>query len=296
MDLIQLAQEYVALPTKKRANGMSNESQRVFLLYLKLFNQHLETTNSSINTQSIASFLLKIKSPNSRAMICNRLVGFLQWYNLIDENTASQLKSKFKMQQSNWSSKALDFNFLPTLSHTIKRISKTEFSKSRNQLLLFLLSATACRISQALDLKIKDIIEEDDEYVIMFNSLKKNEYNSNQKEIKKVSKDFFIGNLNFDSVYKLYLKKREQYDNEYLFVTSRNKKLTDREVRLFFNVLNKELGVKITPHRIRHTIGTYIANNYGVVAAAKLLNHSQIATTQKYIALDKIDIKVPSIK
>ncbi len=64
----------------------------------------------------------------------------------------------------------------------------------------------------------------------------------------------------------------------------RGDRMTVDHVHIFFRHLSKAVGVHITPHRLRHTIATALANhpNVKVKAVQELLGHSDLRTTLDY--------------
>lgn len=70
------------------------------------------------------------------------------------------------------------------------------------------------------------------------------------------------------------------------------------QVTKFLGVtLTKAVGVKVTPHRLRHTMGTIIANNPGVQdsgrmkALQEIMGHASVSTTFGYVHPDIGDLR-----
>jgi len=86
-----------------------------------------------------------------------------------------------------------------------------------------------------------------------------------------------------------YLKKKSAKvgaDNSVVFVTEKGLKLYPKYV---YNIVNKYLATvttnkKKSPHTLRHTFATHLANNGADINAVKeLLGHSSLAATQIYV-------------
>ena len=149
---------------------------------------------------------------------------------------------------------------------------KNNLKEMRNLLILELLYGTGIRLSELINLKIKDI-------------------NINKNEIKvlgKRNKERIIPiNNNIRLQLNKYLKLRKEQNNrcEYLLITSKDKKsypmLIYRIVKEnLSNIINSE---KYNPHLLRHTFATHLINKGANINAIKdLLGHSSLAATQVY--------------
>ncbi len=74
--------------------------------------------------------------------------------------------------------------------------------------------------------------------------------------------------------------------NEYLF-EKEGKRLSENSLR--YNVLKifKRIGIKVTPHQLRHSFATDLLNEGGrITDVGKLLGHSSLSTTEVYTKLN----------
>lgn len=294
--LFQQLEQFKSLPTQKRLNGMSSESFRGLQAFLSKYIDFLNSQQLQINKQSLAFFISKYPKVNTRAVVARRLGKFLLWYNYISHSDYREIYNMFKFEPPKWSNKALEVNKLKTILEGTREISRTEFSKTRNLLLCLFLIGTGARIKQVTDLRLKDIKEEEDCFKIKVKALKKVDGIHEPYEEKIINKDFKVGKFYFTIYFDKYLKLREQNDNEYFFITASNQQFKPEQVRSFFKTLSQKIGFKVTPHTIRHTIGTYIAQEVGILQANILLGHQDIKTTQIYIKKDIKKAIVPQIE
>lgn len=144
----------------------------------------------------------------------------------------------------------------------------------RNSLIMEMLYSTGVRVSELVNIKVKDIDfnnrrililgKGNKERMVLYGSVcenKLNEYLSNSR-VKLI-----------------------KGDNEYLFLNKNGTKLSDRGVRLIINNIVKESSLKldISPHTLRHTFATHLLNNGAdLKTVQELLGHENISTTGIY--------------
>ena len=148
------------------------------------------------------------------------------------------------------------------------------FSGDRDGLIIDLLYSTGIRRAELIGLKEKDV----------------NFYNNNIKVYGKGSKERLIpvSKLLLDRISAYLNAKQEHFDDvnkEFLLVTDSGKPLYPKFV---FNKVKRYLSKvttldKKSPHILRHSFATHLANNGAELNAIKaLLGHESLAATQVY--------------
>jgi len=86
-----------------------------------------------------------------------------------------------------------------------------------------------------------------------------------------------------ESEIREYLKK----NGTFLYLFEKNgKKLSENSLRYRVNKVFKQIGVKVTPHQLRHSYASDLLNRGGRISdVSKLLGHSSLSTTQIYTKL-----------
>ncbi|MBE6487515.1 MAG: recombinase XerC [Methanosphaera stadtmanae] len=159
-----------------------------------------------------------------------------------------------------------------------KKTNPQNISMLRNKLILTLLYSTGLRVSELIKLKIVAI----------------DEHERTIRVRGKGDKDrIVIFDDNTLNLIHEYLEKRP-VENEYLFVSQKNKTLTPRYIQLMIKEYAERANItkKVTPHILRHSFATHLLKNgVDIRAIQQLLGHSNLSTTQIYTSVDMHTLK-----
>jgi integrase/recombinase XerC len=86
-----------------------------------------------------------------------------------------------------------------------------------------------------------------------------------------------------ESEIREYLKK----NGTFLYLFEKNgKKLSENSLRYRVNKIFKQIGIKVTPHQLRHSYASDLLNKGGRISdVSMLLGHSSLSTTEIYTKL-----------
>lgn len=144
----------------------------------------------------------------------------------------------------------------------------------RDSLILEMLYSTGIRVSELVNIKLKDI----------------NYYDKNIKILGKGNKERYVlyGSV-CENKLNTYLNNSRPLlninDNEYLFLNKKGEQLTTRGIRYIVDQIIKAGSLKyhISPHTFRHTFATHMLDNGADLRVVQeLLGHENLATTQIY--------------
>ncbi len=143
----------------------------------------------------------------------------------------------------------------------------------RDALILELLYSTGIRVSELINIKIKDINFNDKKILILGKGNKERYvlYGNTLMELL----DLYLNNS----------RSKLNKDSEYLILNKNGDKITDRGIRLIIqNILKKgELDYHVSPHTLRHTFATHMLDNGAdLKSVQELLGHENLSTTQIY--------------
>ena len=156
-------------------------------------------------------------------------------------------------------------------------------SDERDTLIIELLYATGIRVSELINIKVKDINMEDKTIKVLGKGSKERLvlYNNHTKK----ALDTYL-----NDAYHVFNKK----NSEYLILNHNGGKLSDRYVRMIIDKLVRKanLNIKISPHTIRHTFATdMLEEGADLMTVKELLGHESLNTTSIYTHITNEQIK-----
>lgn len=167
-------------------------------------------------------------------------------------------------------------NFLYTkdLENLLTIPTSNNIYEIRDSLILELLYSTGIRVSELVNIKLKNI-------------------NFNDKQIKimgKGSKERYVmyGDICQNKLNK-YLKNSRDILNvnqsEYLILNKNGEKITTRSIELLVKKYQKlsDVKVNVTPHTLRHTFATHmLEGGADLKSVQELMGHESLSSTQVY--------------
>lgn len=245
-----------------------------YLSDITIFKEYLSSLKINylkVDKDIIREYLKVLGNSNYKSSSVNRILSslknyydYLEYKHLIEYNPLKDLNRPKKEKRLP--------NFINNNDYEKiikKSLERTDFIGRRNTLLLELLYSSGIRISEALNIKIKDI-------------------NMGDKSIRILGKGSKMRIVYFGEYAKEYLEEYLKVRNsslEYLFLNKNNTLLTRRGAEYIISNLVKTslLKKKVTPHTFRHSYATEMLNNGADIRSVQeLLGHSSLSTTGIY--------------
>lgn len=245
-----------------------------YLSDITIFKEYLSSLKINylkVDKDIIREYLKVLGNSNYKSSSINRILSglknyydYLEYKHLIEYNPLKDLNRPKKEKRLP--------NFINNNDYEEiikKSLERTDFIGRRNTLLLELLYSSGIRISEALNIKIKDI-------------------NMDDKSIRILGKGSKMRIVYFGEYAKEYLEEYLKVRNsslEYLFLNKNNTLLTRRGAEYIISNLVKTslLKKKVTPHTFRHSYATEMLNNGADIRSVQeLLGHSSLSTTGIY--------------
>lgn len=271
--------EYLKVIKKYSENTTTN-----YKLDILEFNEYIQGNILNITKEDINSYLEKLYLDKlNKTSISRKLSSLRNFYNYllkkeyINFNYFSLYKNPHKDTNLPKYVKEDDIDKMFAIPDTRKPLGQ------RNLCIIRMLYSTGVRVSELVNIKIKDINIKD----------------RTIKILGKGSKERIVvfGN-NTEKVLEEYLKQGRTIlnikNNEYLFLNNQGNKLSDRYVRIIIDDTIKKASIKmhVHPHMLRHTFATSMLNNGAdLVSVQDLLGHSSLDTTSIYTHVSEDLIK-----
>lgn len=247
---------------------------------LELFNKYLKENKivniTSIDYNTIRKYLSHLYDNKYEASSISRKISTLRTffkYNLKEKkikNNPMTLISNPKKEKK--LPKYLNYEEMERL---LNSIDTSELEGIRDRLIIELLYSTGIRVSELVNIKIKDIKIKENQINILGKGNKERIvlFGEKAKEMIKIYlnayKEFFKGNIL----------------NEYLLINKKGKQLSTNKIELIVkDVLRKSaLKLNISPHTLRHTFATHMLDSGAdLKSVQELLGHENLKTTAIY--------------
>jgi site-specific recombinase XerD len=251
------------LKNELKLKGCSELTVKNYCWFVNKFLEKNEAIDS-LSEENVKSFLVSLmdsKSRNTTSLAASSLRYFFS--KVLNKPLGLELPKKEKTLPE-----------VLTKEEVKKILSITETKKSR--LILSMLYSSGLRVSELVNLKVKDINLND---------------NIGWVRKGKGSKDRIISlSKNLSQELKAYIEKKP----ESIYLFSKDKPLTTRNIQKIIQKLKIKAGInkKITPHTLRHSFATHLLESgVDIRIIQEMLGHANLNTTQIYTHISSEQIK-----
>lgn len=288
-------QELDAYVKKARNAGLSgvntyfNPLKKLYeyLLFYKLYSL------KQIDEELLVEILASISASLSDASKKNYRIAVINFFAFLDkQNEEDQKAHVFDINLKNWAGisgskgvKLPEYMSEDEVSNFLDAIDNTDFKNNtiRNRLIIKIIIFTGIRVSEAINIKLKDISEENDLYIIRIRA-KGNKYRVvmiKKELIEHLLKDVRVNYLSCDGL---------------LFVNRNGKALTQAYVSRIVEQILFKAGIrkqKNGAHMLRHTFATLLYKKQkDLVLVQEALGHASLNTSRIYTHFDNEKLKL----
>lgn len=144
---------------------------------------------------------------------------------------------------------------------------------SRDRLIVLLLLYTGVRVSELVNIKLRDVDLLSMNLTIAWGKGGKRREVPLKGEVIEAIKEYLQGQR----------KDNKFVDSEYLILTNRSAKMDRDAINRLLNRLESKLSIRMHPHKFRHTFCTnLLKRGVELTTVAKLAGHSSIQTTASF--------------
>ena len=260
---------------------------------LKLYNFTINLGLASmkeIDEELLSDFLASETSALSDASKKNHRIALLALFSYIDKQNENSDGSSylFKIELKNWGglsgksgTKLPSFMNKSEIDKFLNAIDTYEFSDNtsyRNRLILKIIIYTGIRVSEILNLKIKDIFKEDNVYLLQIKG------KGNKPRVVMIKSTIIENDL------KHWLDMRV-CNSDLLVCNQKGEKLTQAYISRTVENILISVGIrkeKNGAHMLRHSFATLLyAKHHDLILVQEALGHADINTSRIYTHFDK---------
>ena len=226
-----------------------------------------------VKYENIRDYLKALDEKKNKATTVSRklssLRGFYKYLincDYLDNNPFTLIKTPRKEK------KLPRFFYYNELEEMFDSIDISTALGQRNRLILEVLYASGVRVSELVNIKVKDINDEEIKVLGKGNKERITRIGDYAREVL----DLYLS----DGYLELNKNK-----SEYLFLNKDGEQLTTRGVRYILDqvIKNTNVNKKISPHMLRHSFATHLLNEgCDILSVQELLGHESLTATAIY--------------
>lgn len=233
--------------------------------------ENIELLN--VKYDDVRFFLMELDEKKNKATTVSRKLSSLRGFYKFLINREYTSNNPFTLIKTPRKEKKLPrFFYYNELEEMFDSIDISNPLGQRNRLILEVLYASGVRVSELVNIKLKDINGEEVKVL----------GKGNKERITRIG-DYAR------EVLDLYLsdgyKELNKNNSEYLFLNNNGKKLTTRGIRYILDevIKNTDIKKKISPHMLRHSFATHLLNEgCDILSVQELLGHESLTATAIY--------------
>lgn len=247
----------------------------------------------NIDEETLSEILASCTGMLSDASKKNYRIAFINFFGYIDrQNQENNVCHNFNIELKNWGGvtgqsgqKLPEFMNEEEIKRFIKAIDDANFKSNehRNKLIIKIIIFTGIRVSEALNLKAKDINLEDDLYVLRIRG-KGNKYRIAMVKQHLIKQHLISLNTNYKN------------KDGYLFTNKNGEKLTQAYISRMVEQILFQAGIrkeKNGAHMLRHTFATMLYKKQkDLVLVQEALGHASLNTSRIYTHFDSEKLKL----
>lgn len=272
--MVKYLEEYLKyLKYQKNYSSLTIDSYEEDLVKYLEFLEKENLDILSVTYDDIRFYLMELNNEKNKASTVSRKLSSLRGFYKFLINRDYIKNNPFTLIKAPKKEKKLPrFFYYNELEEMFDSIDISTPLGERNRLILEVLYASGVRVSELVNIKVKDINDEEIKVLGKGNKERITRIGDYAREIL----DLYLE----DGYRKLNIK-----NSEYLFLNKNGGKLTTRGIRFILDEIIKNTNVKkkISPHMLRHSFATHLLNEgCDILSVQELLGHESLTATAIY--------------
>ena len=244
--------------------GFSKQTIKSYTYNIRKFLEFIEKSRLNLTKESVRSYLLTQNVGTNTSRLQYASISFF---------FKEVLKRPFSLEEIPIKKKEKQLPKVISKEKIKEMIELTENLK--HKLIIKLLYSSGLRLQELIDLKRNDL------------DFERNLINVRKGKGKKDRVTLISESLKLDLL-KYY--SENNFKTEYVF-EGRSGKYTKKSVQKVLEQAGKRIGIKVTPHMIRHSFATHLLDEgIDIRYIQKLLGHSDLKTTEIYTYVSTKDL------
>lgn len=289
----QVIKKFIAC---KKLAGLTDRSLKAYLSELAMFFKNINKSYTSITTDDVRIYLAMSRQNNNETSIDNKrryLNSFFDWcFNeeLIERNPVKKINKIKSKKQVKEAFSDIEIEKMRSVLNYEKIYAPKKYQKEtrlRNIAIFEVLLSTGTRVTELIGMKREQVDKGQDSLIILGKGKKERPVYLNARAIIAL---------------KNYLKERKD-NNEYLFVSHPITHLSNQKeeissctqscIECMVRKLGKRVDVEAYPHKFRRTAATNaVRKGMPIEQVQKMLGHATLNTTQIYVNVSDMDVKM----
>lgn len=248
--------------------SLSERSVKSYLVHVKQFLEYVKKEPEEIDKADIISFVANLKLRKcSESTIALKIIAIRNFMKFLGKESFMENFKSPKVKQK-------DIQVLNR--EKIEEIFNIVSGKYK--IVVSLMYGNGLRVSELINIKVDDIDFDNNKIRII------------RKRGKE--KDITISDNNMKRIKSWIKSKKLDKDSYLVYGNNIHSKITRQGINQKMKRIGKKLNIKnLHAHLFRHSIATeMVKNGINLAIIQKFLGHENIATTQKYLHLDKQDV------
>ena len=245
--------------------GYSRQTIKSYVYNVRRFLEFISKSRLNLSQESVRSYLLSQDTAVNTSRLRHASISFF-FRDVLDR--------EFSLEEVPIKKKEKTLPRVVSKEKIKEMIDSTENIKHR--LIVKLFYSSGLRLQELINLKRKDI--DFDRGVINVRLGK-----GSKDRMTLISENLKMDLLKYYSIYN--------FQTEYV-LEGRRGKYTKKSVQKVLDNVGKKVGIKVSPHMLRHSFATHLLESgTDIRHIQKLLGHSDLSTTQIYTHVSNRDLK-----